>query len=157
MLFDMSPQEEDGPRKKTTKKRRAAPLPPSAPAPIEHAPATPTVVTVVEARCERCDTPLVDVIAIRKFDDHPQWLCQCGWCLQTWFIDPIPGLLETHESSQEVFRMLDGQHAGKTFDEIAAMGHRSYIEDLVRLARRQSVAEAAAKWLLLTPNEVRIP
>jgi hypothetical protein len=74
----------------------------------------------------------------------------CGWwCLHSWLVDPIPGLLDKEDRKQaaDVFRMRGGRFDGKSFDEIAAAGGRWYIESLVTVSKRTAVSDAAKKWL----------
>jgi hypothetical protein len=70
----------------------------------------------------------------------------CGWwCMIRWMIDPIPGLLA--ERGPKPFVIREGRFAGKTFDEVSAMGEEWYINDLASLAKNEKVKAAARGWL----------
>lgn len=152
MLFDTSPiEDEDGKKKK--KSRRSADRPvasPPAPAAVEEfEPATILVSIDGHYSCDRCGLTVLDLIDIRKSDGGTKWLVSCGWwCLHSWLVDPVPGLLDREDRKQkDVFRMRGGRYDGKSFDEIAAEGARWYIESLVTVSKRTAVSEAAKKWL----------
>lgn len=100
-------------------------------------------------QCETCGLGVVDLVEITKRDGEPKWLVMCGWwCLTTWLIDPIPGLLdEADEKRDQSFVLREGRFAGKTFDEVWDSGNEWYVEDAVKSARRDAVAIAAAEWL----------
>lgn len=101
--------------------------------------------------CETCGLTLLDLVEIRKVDGKEKWLVSCGWwCMRTWLVDPVPGLLEKEDAKTDdgVYRIRGGLFDGKTFDEISVMpGGCMYIESLVKLSKRSSQAAAAAEWL----------
>jgi hypothetical protein len=51
------------------------------------------------------------------------------------------------ESGPKPFVIREGRFAGKTFDEVSAMGEEWYINDLASLAKNEKVKAAARAWL----------
>lgn len=153
-LFDTSPiEDEDGKKKKASRRKKPDP-PPAAPRRFEPAvdemPAGYLASVEGHYACDRCGLTVLDLIDIRKTDSGTKWLVTCGWwCLHSWLVDPIPGLLDREDRKQaaDVFRMRGGRYDGKSFDEIDRQGARWYIESLVEVSKRTAVSEAAKKWL----------
>lgn len=151
-LFDTSPiEDEDGKKKKKSVRRKAEAVVQShAPAVVEEIQPL-TVLATIDGHysCDRCGLTVLDLLDIRKTDSGTKWLVSCGWwCLHSWLVDPIPGLLDKEDRKQkDVFRMRGGRYDGKSFDEIAAEGARWYIESLVTVSKRTAVSDAAKKWL----------
>lgn len=154
MLFDTSPDEtEQSGKKKARPRKVTAPRP----SPIEDH-ATP-VIRPSEARflasldvpCPYCGIEATDLVEERWSDKERKWLVQCGWqCLASWLIDPIPGILDKEDAKQtesgKAFVVKGGRFDGKTFDEIAAAGHRNHIVGLAEKGR-EYLAAAAKEWL----------
>jgi hypothetical protein len=150
-LFDTSPIEDNDGKKKKKARKKAAPEPQPVfhrePA-VEEQPAGYLASIDGHYSCDRCGLTVLDLIDIRKTDSGTKWLVMCGWwCLHSWLVDPIPGLLDKEDRKQDVFRMRGGRFDGKSFDEIAAAGGRWYIESLVTVSKRTAVSDAAKKWL----------
>ena len=149
-LFETSPiEDEDGKKKKKGKKKQPEPQPVAV---IHREPdvelAQPGYLASVVGHyaCDRCGLTTLDLIDVRG----PKWLVMCGWwCLHSWLVDPIPGLLDKEDRKQapDAFVMRDGLFSGKSFDEIAAAGGRAYIESLPIVSKRQAVKDAAKNWL----------
>jgi hypothetical protein len=150
-LFDTSPiEDEDGKKKKKQTRKKAVPEPVIHREPaVEEQPAGYLASIDGHYACDRCGLTTLDLIDIRKTDSGTKWLVMCGWwCLHSWLVDPIPGLLDKEDRKQsDVFRMRGGRFDGKSFDEIAAAGGRWYIESLVTVSKRTAVSDAAKKWL----------
>ena len=149
--FDTSPiQDEDGKRKKPSSRRKAAddqrprPLEPQ-----EYGDTTGFMLSIEgHACCEQCGLDIIDLVEIVKINGVTQWRVMCGWwCMTTWLIPPIPGLLDEADKSAKKFVLREGRFAGKTFDEVWDSGNEWYVRDLVKMAKRTVVAEAAAEWL----------
>lgn len=152
-LFDTSPiEDEDGKKKKKSSRRKVEPVVQThAPVVVEEVKPI-TVLASIEGHyaCDRCGLTVLDLIDIRKTESGTKWLVSCGWwCLHSWLVDPIPGLLDKEDRKQaaDVFRMRGGRYDGKSFDEIDASGARWYIESLVTVSKRTAVSDAAKKWL----------
>lgn len=157
MLFDTSPIDEDSVKKKPRKTREKQPEPaPTRALPRVEKPATERWLASIDGHyaCDRCGITLLDLVDIRKTDKGVKWLISCGWwCLHSWYVDPIPGVLDAEDKKQEEenFRVRGGRFDGMTFDEIDAMGYRRYIEALPGAPKRTVLAEAARKWLDRNP------
>jgi hypothetical protein len=150
LLFDIAPiEDEDGKKKKSARKRQAEE--PTAPKAWEPPPEPPVgFMLSIEGHvsCEKCGLQVIDLVEVVKIDGKPQWRVMCGWwCMTTWLIDPIPGLLDEADKSAKKFVLREGRFAGKTFDEVWGSGNEWYVRDLVKMAKRSVVAEAAAEWL----------
>jgi hypothetical protein len=153
MLFDTSPiEDEDGKKKKKQARKKVEPEPtvfrrePT----VTEQPVGYLASIEGHYTCDRCGLTTLDLIDIRKTDSGTKWLIMCGWwCLHSWLVDPIPGLLdkEDRKQSADVFRMRGGRYDGKSFDEIDADGARWYIESLVTVSKRTAVSDAARNWL----------
>ena len=99
-------------------------------------------------KCDRCGADLLDLSEIRLERGAKKWLITCGWwCLHSWLVDPIPGLLD-EQDRRSVFTVRGGPYHGKTLDEIDADGGRWWIVQEAENGRRQYPREAAKKWLL---------
>jgi hypothetical protein len=150
LLFDVAPEERDGQKKKARKKATAvavATVNDESPSRVGR---SSYLLASIDGHltCDRCGTTVIDLVDTRKVDGNPQWLVQCGWgCLNTWLTDPIPGLLDSQDSSPDAMRVRGGRFDGQTFDEIDAAGGRWYIEGLVSEGKRRFLAEAAAQWI----------
>jgi hypothetical protein len=150
-LFDISPVEDNDGKKKKHPRKKASPSPRpvlrSDPA-VEEQPVGYLASIDGHYACDRCGLTTLDLIDIRKTESGTKWLVTCGWwCLHSWLVDPIPGLLDKEDRKQDVFRMRGGRYDGKSFDEIAAADARWYIESLVTVSKRTAVSDAAKKWL----------
>lgn len=153
LLFEISPTEdEDGKKKKKASRKKQEP-PQSAAAVGEQnqreSPVGYMLSISGHCQCETCGLTVVDLVEITKRNGEPKWLVKCGWwCMSTWLIDPIPGLLDEADQKQKrSFVLREGRFAGKTFDEIWDSGNEWYVRDLVESARRGVVASAAAEWI----------
>ena len=154
MLFDKSPPEGDGQAKK--KSRRSSPKPAAAkPAAstgiiVEHeASEHGYLLSLDDVPCDQCGAP-ADLVEVVSINGRRRWRVMCGWwCLHSWMIDPIPGLLETIDKKENrTFVLREGRYPGKTFDEIDDAGGRWYIEQLAGgRTRSQRVKEEATEWL----------
>ncbi len=105
-LFDTSPiEDEDG--KKRKKPRRKAEPSPDQPHARPTSYFTPhTVLASIDGHysCDRCGLTKLDLLDIRKADSGTKWLVSCGWwCLHSWLVDPIPGLLDAADRKADVF------------------------------------------------------
>jgi hypothetical protein len=155
LLFEVSPEEEEGKKKKRASRK---PVPPR-PAPASGAdPARQHVGYLASidghVACDRCGLTIVDLVEIRKVDGQTKWLVSCGWnCLHSWLIDPVPGVLDKQDKSQEPesLRVRGGRFDGLTFDEIARGGDRWFIKLTAGKSRRTFLAAAAAEWLEKNP------
>lgn len=152
-LFDASPiEDEDGPKKKKTRRKAAAQVSPVVVVREADEEFTPGYMASIEGhfRCEHCDLSVVDLVDIKRVGKKEEWLIKCGWWCQTeWWVDAIPGLLDKQpDEKKEFFRVIGGRFDGKTFDEIDAMGCRWYMQDIVKVGTRKILVEAAARWLL---------
>jgi len=150
LLFEIAPvQDEDGKKKKASRKKQAADS--SQPRAWEPPPEQPVgYLASIEGHvsCETCGLPIVDLVDIVKTRGETKWRVMCGWwCMTSWLIDPIPGLLDEADKSAKEFVLREGRFAGKTFDEVWNSGNEWYVRDLVKMAKRTVVAEAAAAWL----------
>lgn len=150
LLFDTSPEEVE---KKKSRPRKAAAVRPVA---VEdHSPkmfqAEARFLASLDVPCPYCGTEKTDLVEERWGEKKRQWLVQCGWqCLTSWLIDPIPGVLDKADEKQaksgKAFVVKGGRFDGKTFDEIAAAGHRNHIVGLAEKGR-EYLAVAAKEWL----------
>lgn len=147
LLFDISPEERDGQKKKPRKTRKSQESQPQA-GPVEFENGSRFLASV-ESECPQCGCGLVDLVAIRKLEGKIRWIVQCGWsCLLSWPIEPIAGVLDS-EPDREEFRVrgVRPDFDGKTFAEIVAAGGRWYVEQLAASSKRARLAEAAASYL----------
>jgi hypothetical protein len=149
LLFDVSPiEEEGGKKKKKTARPKAEPA--THIALIVEEPSANYLASIDgHYACERCGTTVLDLVDTRKTDLGQKWLVQCGWyCGLLMLVDPVPGLLDKEDRKQaDVFRMRGGRFDGKSLAEIDAEGGRWYIELLVSGSKRSAVQEAAKKYL----------
>jgi hypothetical protein len=150
-LFDTSPIEDEDGKKKKKARKKATPEPQPVvhrePA-VEEQPAGYLASIDGHYSCDTCGLTVLDLIDIRKTDSGTKWFVMCGWwCLHSWLVDPIPGLLDKEDRKHDVFRMRGGRFNGKSFDEIDASDSRWYIESLVTVSKRTAVSDAAKKWL----------
>ena len=150
-LFDTSPVEDNDGKKKKKKGKKKQPEPQHVTT-YRREPdvelAQPGYLASIDGHytCDRCGLTTLDLIDVRG----SKWLVMCGWwCLHSWLVDPIPGLLDKEDRKQapDAFVMRDGLFSGKTFDEIDAAGGRAYIESLPIVSKRQAVKDAAKNWL----------
>jgi hypothetical protein len=150
LLFEIAPtQDEDGKKKKASRKKQAEEHPqPKAWEPPPSPPVGFMLSIEGHVSCETCGLQVVDLVEVLKIDGEPKWKVMCGWwCMTTWLINPIPGLLDEADKSARQFVLREGRFAGKTFDEVWNSGNEWYVRDLVKMAKRTVVAEAAAEWL----------
>jgi hypothetical protein len=146
LLFETSPLEGgDQVRKKGGRKQQPqepvyqAPPPEPVEAPVGF------LLSIDDVCCPQCGAP-ADLVEVLLVDGRKKWRVMCGWwCMIRWTIDPIPGLLA--ERGPKPFVIREGRFAGKTFDEVSAMGEEWYINDLVSLAKNEKVKAAARDWL----------
>lgn len=153
MLFDTSPIEDEVSKKKKAKKPKSQTQSPDSERPqqlprrVEKEVLPGYIMSLDDVPCEQCGAP-ADLVEIKRVDGREKWVVVCGWwCLHSWVIDEIPGLLDKEEPKDSGFVLREGIHSGKTFDEIAAEHGDRYIFELARLSKRRSVAKAAAEWL----------
>lgn len=150
LLFEVAPiQDEDG-KKKQPKKRSKSDD--HSPARAWEPPPSPPMGFMLSidghVSCPTCGLTVVDLVEVVKIGGVQQWRVMCGWwCMTTWLIPPIPGLLDEADKSAKKFVLREGRFAGKTFDEVWNSGNEWYVRDLVKMAKRTVVAEAAAEWL----------
>lgn len=148
MLFDFSPiRDEDGKKKKKVDR----------PVKVEHQPfysaeydSKPGFICSIDGycRCETCGLTIVDLLEILRIDGEKKWRVICGWwCMTTWIIDPIPGLLDVADNAAKQFVLREGRFAGQTFDQVWNSGHQWHVRVLAKKAKRSAVAKAAAEWL----------
>ena len=105
-----------------------------------------TYLASIECECPTCGVGVVDLIDVR----NAKWLIQCGWwCMRTWLIDPIPGVLDEDDAKQQEseFILRGGQFDGQTFTQIWSSGNEWYVRDIARLSKRQIVRDKANQWL----------
>ena len=145
LLFETSPLEGDGQVRKKGGRKPQEPAyqaaPPSEPveAPVGF------LLSLNDVPCPQCGAP-ADLVEVLLVGGRKQWRVMCGWwCMIRWMIDPIPGLLA--ERGPKPFVIREGRFAGKTFDEVSAMGEEWYINDLASLAKNEKVKAAALGWL----------
>lgn len=156
LLFDISPEEGSGQRRKSSRRKadQTGEKPAAVVAQAREVVAEDPYGFLAEldglAPCPRCGTTLTDLIMIEMKRGHEQWLVQCGWeCLQLYWVDPIPGVLSTGkvDDQEDQFRVTLGEWAGCTFDEIAKAGARWLIEGYAEgLADKDTQAQAVS-WL----------
>jgi len=152
-LFDVSPEERDGQKKKKASRKKKAEEA-HVFVPVQSAPAEPVYgfMAAVDGHyeCDKCGATRLDLVEIRKVDGQVKWMITCGWwCMHRWLVDPIAGLLDEQDkedSKKESFRVRGGRFDGKTFDEIDTSGNGWYIDQLIESGKRSFLAEAAAKW-----------
>jgi len=144
LLFNISPEEGSGQKKKARKKRSPEAEQPSAASPPSPAPTT-YILSLEDVPCPICGCPadLVDEVFEKG---EPRWLVQCGWwCLTCWTIDPIEGILDepAEPAAAAEYVVQSGTHAGKTFAEIGV----PYVRSIAAKGRRREDREAAKAWL----------
>jgi hypothetical protein len=169
-LFDVSPDADvdNVDRKKSAKRKRQKEEAPSPHVATRERGREPddTIIAVVEDhfQCEQCGLRIVDLISVRR--NTKKWLVCCGWnCLIRWEVDPVDGILERLDESQEKtelddFVLRDGsQFDGMTFGDIWASGNGWHIELTAKVSswqsktskngkvRRPALIEAAKKFL----------
>lgn len=151
LLFEVAPFEDT--KKKKPVKRKAVEPTVAAVVPVLEPEKVYGYLAVVDGhyKCDQCGLECLDLIETRKSNGKVQWLVTCGWwCMHSWLVDPIPGLLDEADESQKKqssFVVKGGRYDGQTFDEIADSGHLWYIEQLVKAGKRTYLAAAAAEWL----------
>lgn len=147
-LFDISPPEGDGQKKKKSRKPKAqeaapeAAPQPQAVEPTAYRPATTLGRLDDHITCHRCQAACHDIVE----DYSNEWLIECNFCgLKEW-TPSIKGFLKSREDE---FQFRDGRYAGSTLDEASATPRgRDYIAWAAKEHKRQAVREACAKWLL---------
>lgn len=146
LLFKTSPLEGDGHvnRKGGQRKRpqeTVYQVPPSEP--VEAS--VGFLLSLDDVCCPQCGAP-ADLVEVLLVGGGKSWRVMCGWwCMILWTIDPIPGLLA--EPGPKPFVIREGRFAGKTFDEVSAMGEEWYTHNLATLAKNERVRAAARGWL----------
>jgi hypothetical protein len=159
MLFNVSPDERDGQKKKA--KRRSKPADQQR-TDAESLPPLRNIIAEIpdgflseldgQAPCPRCGETLTDLIRVEMKRGELQWLVQCGWgCHLFYWVDPIPGISimgekETKRNKGE-FRVQVGEWTGMTLDEIDGEGGRWAIEAFAEGLSDQRVQKEAIDWL----------
>jgi len=147
LLYETSPLEVDGPQAKKKGGHKQRPQEPVHHAALSEPVEAPVgfLLSLSDVPCPQCCAP-ADLVEVLLVDGRKRWRVMCGWwCMTTWMIDPIPGLLA--ERGPKPFVIREGRFAGKTFDEVSAMGEEWYISDLASLAKNEKVKAAARGWL----------
>lgn len=147
LLFDISPLEGEGQRKKRGRKavQSSSSPPVLAEEPANEPPPVGFLASLDTVPCWQCGAP-ADLADILIADGRKSWRVMCGWgCGVGWIIDPIPGVLDEKPKTEFVVR--EGRYRGKTFDEIDAMGERRYIESVAKLSTDKRAKAAAQAWL----------
>ena len=152
LLFETSPLEGEGQSKKKTGRRKSRqddpqPILPADDHLDDREPPVGFLLSLDSVPCPQCGSPadLADVLTI---NGHRQWRVQCGWwCMISWLINPIPGLLHEPDKRRRDFVMREGRFAGKTFDEVWDSGNEWYIRELVSLSKSDRLTKAASEWL----------
>ncbi len=149
LLFDVSPiQDEDGKKKKPSKRKKADEPEFDRPPPTDYMNGYSPgfLMSIDSVPCDKCGAP-VDLVEIRK----SSWLVMCGWwCMHQWEIDPIPELLKPvsdSPASDNDFVLKFGVHAGKSLRELWDSGHQAYVRMLPKIAKQASVAKAVEDFL----------
>lgn len=152
-LFETSPEEVEQAGKKKARPRKATavgPVPVVDQSPRDY-PTEARFIASLDVPCPYCGIEKTDLVEERWVDGNRRWLVQCGWwCLTSWLIDPIPGVLDREDEKQQAsgaaFKVKGGRFDGMTFDEIAESGHRNHIVGLAEKGR-EYLAAAAKEWL----------
>jgi hypothetical protein len=150
LLFDKSPQEGEGQSKKKGGRRKSHQSEPQTFVSSDddrREPPLGFLLSLDAAPCPTCGAPadLADVLTI---NGRRQWRVQCGWwCLHSWLINPIPGLLHEPDKKRREFVLREGRFAGKTFDEVWNSGNEWYIHELASLSKSDRLTKAASEWL----------
>ena len=151
MLFDVSPVEDEKPKRKGGKRKSTQDAVTTAAAVYEEPkPVYGFLASIVgHYQCDKCGLETLDLVDTRIVDSEKWWLVTCGWwCMHSWLVRPIPGLLDEEDKRQtQEFRVRGGLFDGQTFGEIAASGKRWYVEFLSKEKSRPTAAAAAAEWL----------
>lgn len=164
-LFDVSPLEGDGQKKRPARRRNAGDRPSSNPQNAASTTAsTPDRVVIAEiltgylaeidelAPCTRCGITLTDLIRIAVVKGREQWLVQCGWgCMHRYWVDPIPGIMDSGKTDGDEFVMRVGEWKGMTLTEIAGTGNRWVIEAYAEGLAGEATQAAAKTWLAKNP------
>jgi len=162
LLFDVSPVEDEDSKKKkksTRRKQAADQVLPQIPEPEPEA--AGFLLSLDSVPCWQCGAPadLDSVVRIREevvdecgkvsLQMVSRWRVTCGWwCMHSWYIPPIPGLLDKKDDESPQFVLREGMFAGKTLDEVSKIpGGDLYIKNLPSMTDRKSVAQAAIDWL----------
>lgn len=148
-LFDISPLETDGKRKKkphetrvsikkTEPEKSSYYLGKSPPRLFAHIGTIDHTYACWDHRCQaECNDILVE--------DGRQWLLQCVVCGCTQWVPVIPGHLQPKE---EGFVFRDGRFAGLTIDEAVALPRGlDYVEWAAKEHKRPAVKQACQTWL----------
>jgi hypothetical protein len=152
MLFDTSPLEGDGQSKKKGGRRKPKqdePLPMLASQDDfdDRPPPLGFLLSLDSVPCNQCGAPM-DLAEVVIINGIRQWRVQCGWwCMHSWLMPPIPGLLDAEEKKGRAFVLREGRFAGKTLDEVWDEGGEWYIRELATLAKSDRLAKAASEWL----------
>jgi hypothetical protein len=155
LLFDVAPIEDEDGKKKRPSKRKKQDEP--AFVPVSQAEPEPAYgyIAAIDGhyQCDLCGTTLLDLVEKRKVDGETKWLITCGWwCMHSWLVDPIPGLLDEEDSKQASAEFIvrdGGRFDGMTFRQISEQFGRWCIEAIVEKEKssRAVLAAAAAEWL----------
>lgn len=154
LLFEIAPIE-DGKKKKPSKRKKSSESAASALPKVDTVDITATYGYLARIdghyKCDQCGLECLDLIETRKVDGQVMWLITCGWwCMHSWLVEPIPGLLEEQgkkQAEKSSFVVKGGRFDGQTFDEISACGNRWYIEQEAKAGKREFLREAAVEWL----------
>lgn len=147
LLFDISPiQDEDGKKKKPTRKKKRAEEPTFPSELRDYSDGwVAGFMMSIPSPCERCGIPITDLVEVRRIRGETKWIVTCGWiCMHTWTIDPIPGLIMEHKDE---FVLPEGRYAGQTLDQVWNSGHEAYVRELPRLSKNPETARAVSEWL----------
>lgn len=143
LLFDISPTE-DG--KSKARKNRPATVASSLPPRVDYGESDRYLMSLDQVPCNVCGLP-ADLIQVLLIKGSQKWRVQCGWwCMHTWLIDPIPGLLDP-KPDKKSFVLRAGRYAGKTFDEAWDSGGEWYLRDLSQMSESESLTRACREFL----------
>jgi hypothetical protein len=147
-LFDVSPTEDQATRRRAKAKRPEAAAP--RPAPVQDAVIDESegfLASLEQVPCQECGAP-ADLAQVLLINGKKKWRVQCGWwCLHSWLIDPIPGVLDPKPEKKKEFVMREGRFAGKTFAQAWDEGGEWHIRALAELSPSKRLAAAAAEFL----------
>lgn len=146
-LFDISPTEDQATRRKS--RRKAVAVSPSLSVPVQDSVIDEVdgfLLSLDQVPCWECGAP-ADLAQVLLIGGKKKWRVQCGWwCLHSWLIEPIPGLLDSKPEKRE-FIMREGRYAGKTFNQAWAQGGEWYLRDLARLSPSKRLVAALNEFL----------
>jgi len=146
MLFDISPiSDEDSKKRKPSKRKQEEP--PVSNGPVDYAARyVPGYIASLDVPCDRCGMPITDLAEVYR----NEWLVVCGWgCGLQWFIDPIPGVLESQKKTEDSYVLRTGRHKGKTLDEVWESGDsgKMYVRGIAKIGQSTVDSRAACEWM----------